>query len=296
MDEYNENHIFDDRHNNTEDEQNDYQLPDITIKPLPYQVDDSVINKSNLLKIYSSNDVNFLNKLIGHLTKEEDLIAKKLIITMIGKKKGWFNDKAVGIITDETFFTGIINGQIDIDRLKMMLKFEMDPRVDNSFETRADSMYIKFEEFDKLIDASVENFERSNQELKNENMKLNKLISHYKDRLPINGEFLSLEEKSEYAFVNRCLSITSNNISKIKFEERHKIIDYVFDYQFIIVLINQLISETDIRFEMLSSIRSFLVSLDVNSIIFNEDSDPVYRTLPEKVNSLISMIDHLLEQ
>lgn len=285
--------------NDDDDEDNDFILPESNVKPLPEQVDDSKIQQSNILKIYSSNDPKFLDtvmKKLGDITPEEELLIKKLTITALGKKRGFFNDKVVGMITDESFLTNIMNGSIDIERLKMMLKFEMDDRVDNSFETKMERGYIKFTDFEKMFDNNIERFNIENKQLKSQIKTYSDMMVHYIGRLPINNKFLSLRCSSPNDYIVQCLNITGQNIANIDFSKKYTMIDYIFDYQFIVIMIDQMISEEEDRYKFFTLIKEFLLGLDVDTIAttFTPETDPLYRSLPQQVKGIITYIDSLM--
>lgn len=263
-----------------------------TFKILPEQADDSVIAKSKLVAIYSSNDEKFLDSVIGNLSKEDSLLSKKLILTMLGKKKGFFSDKAINVVTDEVFMNGLLNGNVDLQRLKLLLKYEFDTRVDSSFESRARNKYVKFDEFDRTIDQLIENQEK----IEKQNNDLNTVISHYNGRLPINNKFLLIRENDPEVYIKRCMDITTESISEIPFDKNYMMIDYIYDYQFIAVMIDQTIYQDNVKIEYLNSIKKFLLSLDIDNIerSFNGSEDILYKTMPSQVRGLLMYIDQLL--
>lgn len=282
-------------------ENGEYILPETTVKPLPEQVDDSVISRSNVLKIFESNDPKFLDTCIlrmGQITQDEQMLIKKLTITALGKKRGLFNDKVVGIVTDQSFLTDMMNGKIDIERMKMMLKFEMDNRVDNSLETRMDRGYVKFEEFEKMLDTVVERIGKENEDLKKQNKFYSTMMGHYNGRLAINGKFLGLKSTSPSEYIVECLNITGNNIANIQYDKQSTIIDYVFDYQFITIMIDQLIIEEEDRQRFFGIIIDFLRGIDIENLAasFTPETDPIYKSLPQQVRSSILYVESLMNK
>lgn len=93
-------------------------------------LDDSEIEKSIILSILSCEDDATIDKEISErFNKEDYLLAKKLALIMIGKKSHILGNRAISIVSDREFLSSILNGEINFERLKILLKLEMDPRV-----------------------------------------------------------------------------------------------------------------------------------------------------------------------
>lgn len=112
----------------------------------PNEVDDSQILNSSLLRIFTSNDHNMFDQTIGQLDDETLLLIKKLTVVLLGKKRGLLSDKALNVVADKELFKSFLEGNIDIDRLKTLLKLEMDMRVAKDFKTRLRYNHVTIDE------------------------------------------------------------------------------------------------------------------------------------------------------
>jgi hypothetical protein len=91
-------------------------------------LDDSQITQSSLLKIMSCEDPNLLQQTIGEIDITTSLILQKLAVIFVGYKTGMLSEKAVKIASDQQFIRGLLSGVVDFERLKVLLKTEIDTR------------------------------------------------------------------------------------------------------------------------------------------------------------------------
>lgn len=131
------------------------------------ELDDSRIVNSMLLKIMNCNDANLLTKtIIGNITQEDNILLLKLSTIIIGRKIGVLNNKVINVISDQTFLKSILNEKIDIDRLKTLLKLEIDERININDELLLQYNYLPYEKIKELFIKIRE----ENKSLKTKNM------------------------------------------------------------------------------------------------------------------------------
>lgn len=106
----------------------------MSVQPVEY-IDESNIQSSVLLKIFNSTDANVLDQQIEMVKKPEyDLLIKKIVLILIGRAGGLLSNKASEIVSDHDFVRSLFDMNPDVDRLKTLLKYEIDPRVLKSTE------------------------------------------------------------------------------------------------------------------------------------------------------------------
>lgn len=95
----------------------------------PEEVDDSQISHSSLLKIFSSRNLEELKAGIGEPDDETYLNMLRMSVVIAGRQKGFLERKALQIVSDQTFLTSVLDNNPNIERLKTLLKLELDKRV-----------------------------------------------------------------------------------------------------------------------------------------------------------------------
>lgn len=92
-------------------------------------LDDSQIQKSSLLGIFSNDDQKVLDQQLNTFKKPEyELLIKKITLILIGSASGLLSPKAAEILSDTKFIKSIFLMNPDINRLKTILKYELDTR------------------------------------------------------------------------------------------------------------------------------------------------------------------------
>lgn len=116
-------------------------------KPIEF-IDDLEIQSSSLFKIFSTKDEKILDKEISERHRPEfDLLIKKIILILIGRKTNLLSEKASEILSDYQFVKSLFSMNPDIERLKILLKFEMDSRV---LKSDSESLRLGLVPYDRL--------------------------------------------------------------------------------------------------------------------------------------------------
>ena len=116
-------------------------------------LDDSQIEKSTILSIMSCTNESIIDKEISdRLNKEDIILAKKITLFLIGKKSHILGNRSISLISDREFLTSLMDGEINLERLKMMLKFEMDSRIpkENKDELKLKYNYLPYDKLKEL--------------------------------------------------------------------------------------------------------------------------------------------------
>lgn len=132
----------------------------------PENLDDYYIDNIKILKYFSTNDEEMLDRLIAKLEKSDLLVQKKLGAILYLKKNKGINSKAIDIIGDKIFLNSIFDSSLDINRLKNIIKFELDPRVNKSWKNRYHYQFY------------------NNDHVKDELERLNSIIRNTRDKKP----------------------------------------------------------------------------------------------------------------
>lgn len=176
----------------------------------PNQVDNSNIQNTILYKTFISNDNTFLNVIEGMKTKEMQFIIDKMSIIIVGAMLGKFNIKALKILTDSEFIIDLVSGKINTERLTNLIKFELDNRVNSSFDVRNKYNYVSIDELRFLLTECQKN--TSN--LLDENIRL-------KEKIDSNEEIIEyLRSKIENSATDNMSQSDKNNtkITSLEFE------------------------------------------------------------------------------
>lgn len=114
------------------------------------QLDDSYIQKSTILNILQMQNSSEIDKFLENKIDEQTLLfTKKLMTIIILRKQNILNEKAIDTISDSEFMIDFLHGKINIERLKLLLKLQFDPRVkndDNELIKHNAISYIKLKE------------------------------------------------------------------------------------------------------------------------------------------------------
>lgn len=190
------------------------------------KVDDSKIQDSSLLKIFNVQDESILDQELSRRRLPEfDLLIKKITLILIGRASGLLSEKASEIISDSLFVKSLFEMKPDLNRLKKLLKYEMDDRVlkdiNERFRTRAvsyDELYthlnnfeLYFEKIDsenKLLKEELSNEESLNNKL---GLSLSNLQSRYNDLV---NSFNS-SSVSENDLLSKYIDLQNNYDSKL---------------------------------------------------------------------------------
>lgn len=114
-------------------------------------LDDSQIQNSITLKIMTQENSNLLDEeIVNRITPLTDLLAKKLVVCLIGRQNNFLNQGVSDIISDSVFIKSILNGMIDFDRLKVLLKFKLDSRVDKSLDEQIRNGILPYSDLKNL--------------------------------------------------------------------------------------------------------------------------------------------------
>lgn len=277
------------------------------------EVDDSQIQNSILLKIFSSNDSQMLDGVIGELDQKSSLLVKKLTTILVGKKRGFLKEKATRIVTDPKFIGGILDGNIDFDRLKVMLKFEMDDRVDNSIDSKIDFEYVTMEEIKELGNKIEDEMIRVNNELYEEQKKNRKFLetiemnkkelSHYENKLSVSERFLGLKINKELALdLNGIMYKISDELGEyLRHANFNKFFDLLDDIQFVLYLIESAVDDQLVKIQIVNIVQGifdrFYINPELTKIIelitMNEYCDPFIRNAPLKIESISNKLKEL---
>ena len=148
-------------------------------------LDDSQISKSTLLKIMSLENPKLLDDEIAKNTnKDIDLVAKKLTTILVGRQSGFLSEKASEIISDSQIVSELLNGRVNLKRLKVLLKFAVDSRIDKSLEEQIINQVLPYTELVGLYF-----------DIRNERAELKSVISYMED--DIKREALLVSEREE---------------------------------------------------------------------------------------------------
>lgn len=141
----------------------------------PGQVDNSMISNTVLYRAIVNGEEAYVNQILKLKTPLMESIVQRLSVIVIAAMSGTIKDKALGIISDKIFLSNLFKGQLNGSRITDLLKFELDSRVDTSFETRSLYKYVSDEEYQGVIidlKNQVEHLKSVNENLEVENLSL----------------------------------------------------------------------------------------------------------------------------
>lgn len=173
-------------------------------------VDDSKIQNSSLLKIFNIQDETILDSQLALRNKPEfSLLIKKIILLLIGRSSGLLSEKASEILSDHDFVKSLFEMNPNLERLKTILKFEMDDRVKKTDEER---LRLNLMSYDELKSRYLE--------LLNQDKNTNQVnyFSHNgidKNVINIISDYLPYTDKVAFKIVDKSLNKETPNLKSL---------------------------------------------------------------------------------
>lgn len=184
----------------------------------PSLLDNTIIQNTQLYKIFALDDIKLYEQVKDIRTNVTNNVTNKLAVVILAIKAGVLRGKALNILTDSIFVDSILNCNVDKKRLFELLKFEVDPRVDTSFEMREKYRYVNPEEYEvKISSLQVENQNLQaiveSQVLENE--KLNAILLNEKNKGDkeiddLKSKIVELEQENE-GLINKINDVINEN-------------------------------------------------------------------------------------
>ena len=134
----------------------------------PRLIDNSKIEEQQVYKILVNNEVPD----IYEIKNFSDILEKLSRIVYLSLSDN-LNEKSLKVVTDNEIIRKLFKGEVDIERISNLLKFEFDERADSSFEMREKYDYVTIDEMRNL---ELKELKHKISTLENENLGLKQIL------------------------------------------------------------------------------------------------------------------------